>query len=101
MLTKLFDDWDDVVMLLHTVISPDLVREVEARMKRNYLPPSLANYPMGNSYTGNQNCNVAPSQSPPLSMPSITTGQVPSNGQRRYGRTYNKLPTVMEVGELF
>lgn len=27
--------------ICHTVISPELVMEVEARMKRNYLPPSM------------------------------------------------------------
>lgn len=56
------------------VISPDLIREVEARMNRNYLPPSLKHQvsgsPPSNSYV----------------MPQ----------QRRFGRAC-KLPTVQEV----
>lgn len=57
------------------VISPDLIREVEARMNRNYLPPSLKQ--------------------------SQISGSPPSNSyvmpqQRRFGRAC-KLPTVQEV----
>lgn len=57
------------------VISPDLIREVEARMNRNYLPPSLKQ--------------------------SQISGSPPSNSyvmpqQKRFGRTC-KLPTVQEV----
>jgi hypothetical protein len=58
------------------VISPDLIREVEARMNRNYLPPSLIN--------ANQVSGSPPSNSYVISQ------------QRRYGRAC-KLPTVQEV----
>lgn len=55
------------------VISPELIREVEARMNRNYLPPSLMQNSQGQLQ---QNTSAA----------------------RRFGRAC-KLPTVQEVGE--
>nr|XP_034827745.1 serine/threonine-protein kinase par-1-like [Maniola hyperantus] len=45
------------------VISPELVMEVEARMKRNYLPPSFGGYPYS-----------PPPAQPPSSQGSITAG---------------------------
>ncbi|XP_059615059.1 uncharacterized protein LOC132260760 [Phlebotomus argentipes] len=54
------------------VISPELIREVEARMNRNYLPPSLMQNSQGQLQ---QNTSAA----------------------RRFGRAC-KLPTVQEVG---
>lgn len=64
------------LLLKFKVISPDLILEVEARMNRNYLPPSLKNA-------------------------SQISGSPPTNSyimqqQRRYGRAC-KLPTVQEV----
>lgn len=58
------------------MISPDLIREVEARMNRNYLPPSIFN---ANQVSG----------SPPSNSYVIPQ-------QRRFGRAC-KLPTVQEV----
>ncbi|GAB0100785.1 Non-specific serine/threonine protein kinase [Sergentomyia squamirostris] len=55
------------------VISPELIREVEARMNRNYLPPSLMQNSQGQLQ---QNTSAA---------------------SRRFGRAC-KLPTVQEVG---
>lgn len=66
------------------VISPELIREVEARMNRNYLPPSLK-----------QAVNQGAVGSPPTSNSYILSSQ-----QRRFGKAC-KLPTVQEVmGEL-
>lgn len=96
----------------HAVISPELIREVEARMNRDYLPPSLK-MQHHNSVGGGP-------QSPPVPM-APTTAAVPATCQmpiavshqsslsaannnaivmRRFGRAC-KLPTVQEVGELF
>ncbi|XP_037947245.1 uncharacterized protein LOC119679130 [Teleopsis dalmanni] len=91
------------------VISPELIREVESRMNRNYMPPALKMQ---------QSTNVILSQSPPsgtfgahshsgssniLQAQSLTTSSVPlasscaANNRRIYGRAC-KLPTVQEVG---
>lgn len=61
------------------VISPELIREVEARMNRNYLPPSL------------KHANPSAVGSPPTGNSYIL-----SSKQRHLGRTC-KLPTVQEV----
>ncbi|XP_045770774.1 serine/threonine-protein kinase par-1-like [Maniola jurtina] len=50
------------------VISPELVMEVEARMKRNYLPPSFGGYPYPAGY------HSPPPAQPPPSQGSITAG---------------------------
>lgn len=98
-----------------TVISPDLVREVEARMNRNYMPPSLVQMPhqymMATSNTANSSNNTD-SYSPPASVNTASlaaagNGCSSSNASggggvvvaRRFGRGYNKLPTVQEVGK--
>ncbi|CRK86177.1 CLUMA_CG000076, isoform A [Clunio marinus] len=64
------------VMERPPVISPDLIREVEARMNRNYLPPSLKHAAQISS-SPPQNSYVMPQQ-------------------RRFGKAC-KLPTVQEV----
>ncbi|CAH2252762.1 jg10189 [Pararge aegeria aegeria] len=54
------------------VISPELVMEVEARMNRNYLPPSIQG---GYSYPGQAGYQSPPPCSqPPTSQGSITAG---------------------------
>lgn len=73
------------VMERPPVISPELIREVEARMNRNYLPPALKMQ----SPAGGQ------SQSPPASA-QATSASASSN--RRFGSRPCKLPTVQEVG---
>lgn len=89
------------------VISPDLIREVEARMNRNYLPPSLmsatANIPQSN--VGGQ--SIAHNSPPPASPRQIvqtpsTSNNIIIQGTRssRYGRTC-KLPTVQEIGKYY
>jgi hypothetical protein len=81
-------------MCVCIVISPDLIREVEARMNRNYLPPSL-----NKLQQHTQNCG---GQSPPsatqLMSCSPPGGAAASAVPRRLGRTC-KLPTVQEVGK--
>lgn len=113
--------------VIQPVISPDLVREVEARMNRNYMPPSLVQmqHPCmmvtanTSNYTNNNNNNNG-SNSPPTTMNTVNFAPVTgcgggggvvgvnSNGNnagnnivvaRRFGRCYNKLPTVQEVGK--
>lgn len=74
----------------NVVISPELIREVEARMNRNYLPPALK---LANSCVG-------PNSPPAISVPpQFQTTACSSAVVRRYGRTC-KLPTVQEVGKL-
>lgn len=102
-----------------TVISPDLVREVEARMNRNYMPPSLVQMPhqymMATANTANCSNNNNGSNSPPtsgnLAASVAAAGSGCSNSSnasgggvvvaRRFGRGYHKLPTVQEVGKLW
>ncbi|XP_026331476.1 serine/threonine-protein kinase SIK3 isoform X2 [Hyposmocoma kahamanoa] len=67
------------------VISPELVMEVEARMKRNYLPPSMGAYQ--NPYQGYQ--------SPPPTGPS---NQNQSNqGMPNYGTQNQKIKPTLET----
>lgn len=66
------------LIICNKVISPELIREVEARMNRNYLPPSL------------KHANQGAVGSPPTSNSYILSSQ-----QRRFGRAC-KLPTVQE-----
>lgn len=107
----------------YAVISPELIRQVELRMNRNYLPPALK---MQQSSDGSAAAAAAASglsQSPPTttfaaphhSSPNcsnILTTQLPlatssvpllnqnaaANSRRVYGRAC-KLPTVQEVGK--
>lgn len=72
----------------NVVISPELIREVEARMNRNYLPPALK---LANSCVGPNSPPSIPTPPPPFQTTSAVV--------RRYGRTC-KLPTVQEVGKL-
>lgn len=69
------------------VISPELIREVETRMNRNYLPPALKMH----------NTNVGP-HSPPTTVTSPSTSSAHSTA-RRIGVRTCKLPTVQEVGK--
>lgn len=71
-------------------ISPELIREVEARMNRNYLPPALK------MHTGT---NGTAAHSPPtvsLSGPSTMSALA----RRAINGRACKLPTVQEVGKL-
>lgn len=77
----------------NVVISPELIREVEARMNRNYLPPALK---MAHSCAG-------PNSPPAISTPppQLQTTACSSAVVRRYGHGRTcKLPTVQEVGKL-
>lgn len=69
------------------VISPDLIREVESRMNRNYLPPALKMH----------NTNVGP-HSPPTTVSNPSAPSAHSTA-RRIGVRTCKLPTVQEVGK--
>ncbi|XP_046809346.1 uncharacterized protein LOC111687054 isoform X1 [Lucilia cuprina] len=108
------------------VISPELIREVESRMNRNYLPPalklqsntsvSLSQSPPkssgGHSYVGGTYYNSSPISSPyptvgssPMCNPptlslasaSSATSAVNYPSRRIYGKAC-KLPPVQEVG---
>lgn len=72
------------------VISDELIREVETRMNRNYLPPALKLHCANN----------AGQHSPPTVANSPTPN---SSAMLAARRTFNsracKLPTVQEVGK--
>lgn len=71
-----------------SVISDELIREVETRMNRNYLPPALKLHISNN----------AGQHSPPTVAQCPTTNT--SAIARRFGSRACKLPTVQEVGKL-
>lgn len=107
------------------VISPELIREVESRMNRNYLPPALKmqqhqshTHPQGapNStlsqsppttslmtYHSSSSSNILPAQA--LSNTPLAGQQGPpsatGNSRRVHFKSTNKLPTVQEVGKFF
>lgn len=83
--------WLKYIKTRCTVISPELIREVEARMNRNYLPPSLI---MQNTCSGPQ----SPPTCTTMVVTSIPTSPANTTVARRFGRAC-KLPTVQEVGE--
>lgn len=91
-----------------------MIREVEARMNRDYLPPSLKLQP--NSVNcGPQSPPAAAAAAAAITQPAVVCQMttvahqsappppIPSSNtvvMRRFGRAC-KLPTVQEVGELF
>lgn len=113
------------------VISPELIREVEFRMNRNYLPPALKlqnNNPIslsqsppkssgGHSYIGSTFYNspaigsslypIASSatmcnlSTPSLAPSSSATSAINSYPSRRVYGKACKLPPVQEVGKCF
>lgn len=75
---------------INAVISDELIREVETRMNRNYLPPSLKLHCV----------NGAGQHSPPTVATSPTTNSSAMLAARRtFGSRACKLPTVQEVGK--
>ncbi|XP_052841947.1 uncharacterized protein LOC128256000 isoform X2 [Drosophila gunungcola] len=90
------------------VIPPELIREVESRMNRDYLPPtlkSLSQSPPNGAYPVGVALPMAMSKgmSPPHSLPLVAAagGSVPqlANSNRRLHRVVHpKLPTVQEGG---
>lgn len=73
------------------VISDELIREVETRMNRNYLPPALKLH----------NSNNIGQQSPPTVVTSQSTNtSAMITARRTFGSRACKLPTVQEVGKL-
>uniref|UniRef100_A0A0A1X8U8 non-specific serine/threonine protein kinase n=1 Tax=Zeugodacus cucurbitae TaxID=28588 RepID=A0A0A1X8U8_ZEUCU len=105
------------------VISPELIREVESRMNRNYLPPALkmqqhqshTHPPHGApnptlsqsppttslmTYHSSSSSNILPAQA--LSNAALAGQQGPpsatGNNRRVHFKSTNKLPTVQEVG---
>ncbi|XP_069964878.1 uncharacterized protein Sik3 isoform X2 [Bactrocera oleae] len=104
------------------VISPELIREVESRMNRNYLPPALKmqqhqshTHPHGApnpslsqsppttslmTYHSSSSSNILPAQA--LSNAALAGQQGPpsatGNNRRVHFKSTNKLPTVQEVG---
>ncbi|XP_018795926.1 PREDICTED: uncharacterized protein LOC108973260 isoform X1 [Bactrocera latifrons] len=104
------------------VISPELIREVESRMNRNYMPPALKmqqhqphthshgapNPTLSQSppttslmtYHTSSSSNILPAQA--LSNAALAGQQGPpsatGNNRRVHFKSTNKLPTVQEVG---
>lgn len=76
----------------NAVISDELIREVETRMNRNYLPPALKLHSSNNAGPH--------SHSPPTVGPCPATNTSAMLTARRYGPRACKLPTVQEVGKL-
>ncbi|KAH8401619.1 hypothetical protein KR009_006789 [Drosophila setifemur] len=91
------------------VIPPELIREVESRMNRDYLPPTLKSlsqsppngtYPVGVGLA--LGVGMAKGMSPPHSLPLVsgaTGGSVPlvsPNNRRIHRVVHSKLPTVQE-----
>lgn len=76
----------------HLVISDELIREVETRMNRNYLPPALKLHCSNN----------AGQHSPPTvtPCPANTNPSTMLTARRTFGSRACKLPTVQEVGKL-
>ncbi|XP_017013874.3 uncharacterized protein Sik3 isoform X1 [Drosophila takahashii] len=87
-------------------ISPELVREVESRMNRDYLPPtlkSLSQSPPNGTYPVGMGLPMGMSKgvSPPHSLPLVAAagGSVPlvaANNRRIHRVVHSKLPTVQE-----
>ncbi|BFG05771.1 uncharacterized protein DMAD_04432 [Drosophila madeirensis] len=84
------------------VIHPELIREVESRMNRDYLPPTLKSLsqspPSGNYGVG---LAMAKGVSPPHSLPLVASagGSLPlvaANNRRIHRVVHSKLPTVQE-----
>lgn len=72
-----------------TEISPELIREVEARMNRNYLPPALKMHTNTNGSLSHTPATVS------LSAPSTMSALA----RRAINGRACKLPTVQEVGK--
>ncbi|KAH8356321.1 hypothetical protein KR200_010566 [Drosophila serrata] len=91
------------------VIPPELIREVESRMNRDYLPPTLKSlsqsppngtYPVG---VGPMGMGMGKGLSPPHSLPLVASAGavssvplVAANNRRNYRAVHSKLPTVQE-----
>ncbi|XP_017077168.1 uncharacterized protein LOC108111971 isoform X2 [Drosophila eugracilis] len=88
------------------VIPPELIREVESRMNRDYLPPtlkSLSQSPPNGTYPVGVPMGMSKGMSPPHSLPLVAAagGSVPlvATNNRRFQRVvHSKLPTVQEGG---
>lgn len=99
------------------VICPELIREVESRMNRDYLPPTLKSLSQSppNAPTFGLPVGVVVAQSHPHSLPlSVVASvggsnsvplvvapppQTAANNRRAYRATHCKLPTVQEGGK--
>lgn len=97
------------------VICPELIREVESRMNRDYLPPTLKSLSQSppNAPTFGLPVGVV-AQSHPHSLPLsvvasgggsnsvplvVAPTQTAANNRRAYRATHCKLPTVQEGGK--
>lgn len=98
------------------VICPELIREVESRMNRDYLPPTLKSLSQSppNAPTFGLPVGVVVAQSHPHSLPLsvvasvggsnsvplvVAPQQTAANNRRAYRATHCKLPTVQEGGK--
>lgn len=93
-----------------TVFAPELIREVESRMNRDYLPPTLKSLsqspPNGTYPVGMGPMGMGKGVSPPHSLPLVAAAgggsSVPlvAANNRRFNRgVHSKLPTVQEGGK--
>lgn len=93
------------------VIPPEIIREVESRMNRDYLPPTLKSlsqsppngtYPVGVSLSMGMGVGMGKGVSPPHSLPLVVAGAggsvplVAPNNRRIHRVVHSKLPTVQE-----
>ncbi|KAH8336814.1 hypothetical protein KR059_004259 [Drosophila kikkawai] len=89
------------------VIPPELIREVESRMNRDYLPPTLKSLsqspPNGTYPVGMGPMGMGKGLSPPHSLPLVASAGagssvplVAANNRRIHRVAHSKLPTVQE-----